>query len=277
LKDGKKQTTKDRDEFRTRIFGKYSEFLETEHGNDSELTSLFRFERAILNTKNYVSANGNKGLFLAVGNLLDGSDECTRYTTGGHSSKKSKRRMLLIESICDIKPRERDAPLTPNNGTAPYEVVDLCHDEENDKATDHPFPISSATVSASTDQSYSAGLQMFPVPSVAISTSIPISFGEVQNLTNGDVGSVIAFTHVILSENPHCCYINLGIIKSDAGQNRFHVQRLTMSDPMSHEKSVIEETIQIIEICRKRILMNGPNMMKLTLRDSHSRGKSFSN
>jgi serine/threonine protein kinase len=117
LRDGEKETTKDREEFKTRIFGKYSEFLENEYGNDSELTWLFRFERAILIAKNYVNGNRNKGLFLAMANLLEGSDEFTKYVTGGHSSKETKRRVLLIESICDIKPRKRarklaaDAPL----------------------------------------------------------------------------------------------------------------------------------------------------------------------
>ena len=113
-----RNTEKERAQFKERIVEEYVEFLGNETGNDAELTWLFRFERSIVLAKSYINGNRNKGLFLAVGNLLEGSDDFTRYITGGHSSKETKRRVLLIEHLCDIKPRKRtrklaiDAPIS---------------------------------------------------------------------------------------------------------------------------------------------------------------------
>jgi hypothetical protein len=121
-------TTKERKAFSERVSTEYEAFLIdllsaipflkfpgekllTSEENQKELLLLFRFERAILLVKSYMSGLRNKGLFLIVGNLLEGSENAVRYVTGGHSSKETKRRVLLIEAICDIKPRKRTRKL----------------------------------------------------------------------------------------------------------------------------------------------------------------------
>ncbi len=103
-----------RETFRDRLSSDYGSFMnEAENGqiNDNEITWLHRFERAVLLAKSYIEAKRNKGLFLSVANLLEGSDDLTRYITGSHTSRETKRRVLLIEHNCDVKPRKRTRKL----------------------------------------------------------------------------------------------------------------------------------------------------------------------
>lgn len=118
-----KDTKDERDVFLNKMTTKYEEFLKdvvptassssrlAEDTINAERTFLFRFERAIIIAKSMISGTRNKGLFLSVGNLLEGSDDYVRYITGGHSSKETKRRVLMIEHLCDIKPRKRTRKL----------------------------------------------------------------------------------------------------------------------------------------------------------------------
>ncbi len=86
----KRDTSQAREEFRKRLVeegveNSYADFMQNEVGSDIELTCLYRFERAVLIAKTYISGNRNKGLFLSVGSLLEGSDDFTKYITGGHA------------------------------------------------------------------------------------------------------------------------------------------------------------------------------------------------
>eukprot|EP01040_Poterioochromonas_malhamensis_P009653 gene9653-10482_t len=116
----KRDTSQAREEFRKRLVeegveNSYADFMQNEVGSDIELTCLYRFERAVLIAKTYISGNRNKGLFLSVGSLLEGSDDFTKYITGGHASKETKRRVAMIERLCGIQPRKRIRKLIPQN------------------------------------------------------------------------------------------------------------------------------------------------------------------
>eukprot|EP01040_Poterioochromonas_malhamensis_P011706 gene11706-12775_t len=121
-------TSQAREEFRKRLVeegveNSYADFMQNEVGSDSELTCLYRFERAVLIAKTYISGNRNKGLFLSVGSLLEGSEEFTKYITGGHASKETKRRVALIERLCGIQPRKRIRKLAPESSKVQKEVA----------------------------------------------------------------------------------------------------------------------------------------------------------
>eukprot|EP01040_Poterioochromonas_malhamensis_P009649 gene9649-10478_t len=102
----KRDTSQAREEFRKRLVedgveNSYADFMQNEVGSDIELTCLYRFERAVLIAKNYISGNRNKGLFLSVGSLLEGSDDFTKYITGDHESKETKSRVLIVERLAE--------------------------------------------------------------------------------------------------------------------------------------------------------------------------------
>eukprot|EP01040_Poterioochromonas_malhamensis_P011707 gene11707-12776_t len=124
----KRDTSQAREEFRKRLVedgveNSYADFMQNEVGSDIELTCLYRFERAVLIAKTYISGNRNKGLFLSVGSLLEGSDDFTKYITGGHASKETKRRVMIIERLCGIQPRKRMRKLAPESQKVQKEVA----------------------------------------------------------------------------------------------------------------------------------------------------------
>eukprot|EP01040_Poterioochromonas_malhamensis_P014139 gene14139-15632_t len=124
----KRDTSQAREEFRKRLVeegveNSYADFMQNEVGSDIELTCLYRFERAVLIAKTYISGNRNKGLFLSVGSLLEGSDDFTKYITGGHASKETKRRVMIIERLCGIQPRKRMRKLAPESPKVRKEVA----------------------------------------------------------------------------------------------------------------------------------------------------------
>eukprot|EP01040_Poterioochromonas_malhamensis_P011705 gene11705-12774_t len=105
-------TSQAREEFRKRLVedgveNSYADFMQNEVGSDSELTCLKQ----------------KQGLFLSVGSLLEGSDDFTKYITGGHASKETKRRVMIIERLCGIQPRKRMRKLAPENPKVQKEVA----------------------------------------------------------------------------------------------------------------------------------------------------------
>ncbi|MBX9692038.1 MAG: hypothetical protein K2Z81_06620, partial [Cyanobacteria bacterium] len=104
-----RNTTKAREEFRKRLTEAEASYENTvlDKTACTELTWLFRFERAVSLAKAHSTGNRNKGLFLLVGTLLEGSDDSTKYVTGGRSSKETKRREMIIERVCCIQPKKR--------------------------------------------------------------------------------------------------------------------------------------------------------------------------
>ena len=98
-------TNQERERFFNKVQKEYTAIWDSCDLSSYELTYLYRFERAISSLKNILSANRNKGLFLTIGTLLEGSPAATKYTTGGNSSVETKRRVSLIECLCQTKKR----------------------------------------------------------------------------------------------------------------------------------------------------------------------------
>lgn len=123
-------TTIARYDFKAKLEHIYKQRMNLESQSSNELTYLFRFERAILMLKDLTNGVKKKGLFLTVGSLLEGSHNSVRYITGkelvlsfllqssnifklgGHSSKETKRRLAIIEYICDLKVKKRRRKVT---------------------------------------------------------------------------------------------------------------------------------------------------------------------
>lgn len=75
-------TTIARYDFKAKLEHIYKPRMNLESRSSNELTYLFRFERAIIMLKELTNGAKKKGLFLAVGSLLEGSHNSVRYITG---------------------------------------------------------------------------------------------------------------------------------------------------------------------------------------------------
>jgi len=84
-------TTIARYDFKAKLEHIYKQRMNLESQSSNELTYLFRFERAILMLKELTNGAKKKGLFLAVGSLLEGSHNSVRYITG--------KKLLLVLSF----------------------------------------------------------------------------------------------------------------------------------------------------------------------------------
>ena len=93
--------------FLTDLEQKYGSFLTREYRSVQEISCLYHFERTILLFSKYSGPNKSKGLFLMVGNILEGSSDYTHYNTGGHQSSTTSDRSQLIEYLFGLQKRKK--------------------------------------------------------------------------------------------------------------------------------------------------------------------------
>lgn len=126
-----KDTRSDREAFKSKVQNEYSEFIDLEQvaDNSSELTFLFRFERAILLLKEYIYIKNNKSLFLSVGNLLEGCENWIYYVSGSGATPETQRRQGLAQYLCNVS-LEKHNNLAHSNGSS-VDFFDQDDDRDN--------------------------------------------------------------------------------------------------------------------------------------------------